>query len=161
MIIDIKRSVIKIQLRRFITIFLFIALILAFLLTGIVHERLWGLTKYKWSMIIAGLYILVLIIDNLLEPYYIYFNDEGKKIILRFFSLGFFNRKKSSIEIPKDQLSGFEIKKSLFGLKQKLVLIQQVKNINAKYPAVCLWALSSTEKDNLLKALSSYSKKEK
>jgi hypothetical protein len=156
MVIDIKRTVIKIQLRRFITVLLFIAIIV-FLLTGIVKEKLWELSKYQWSMFVAALYLLTLIIDNVLEPYYIYYSDEGKKIIFRYFSLGFFNRRKSSIEIPKEQFVGFRIEKSLFGFKEKIILMQHVKNIDAKYPSVSLWALSKTEKHNLTESLKSHS----
>ncbi len=155
MVIDIKRTVIRIQLRRFVVVILFL-IIIVFLLTGLVKEMLWGLSKYQWSMIVAALYLLNLIIDNLLEPYYIYYSDEGKKIILRYFSLGFFNRRKNSIEIPKDQFAGFQADKSLFGIKEKIILLQHVKNIDAKYPPVSLWALSKTEKHNLKESLKSY-----
>lgn len=153
MIIDLKRTVIKVQLRRFITLIVFVIFILIVMLTLDLKQSYFGLSKYQWSIVIAAIYVVSVIYQALLELNYIYFNDQGDRIILRYFSMSFYNNKKQTIEIPRESFSGYEIKTSLAGLKQKLILYQRFKNKNAKYPAVSISALNKIQKKNLFAAL--------
>jgi hypothetical protein len=157
MTINIQRTVIKIQLRRFLVVIVFVTLILAILLMGLIKDTFIYLTKYQWSLILAIGYLIYTAIDNYLEPYYIYFNDESSRIILRFFSLGLFNKRKQVIEIPKNEFVGFEVKTSFFHRKEKIILIRRVRNQNARYPAVSLSALSKQERKWLYGALNKIS----
>jgi hypothetical protein len=153
MIIDLKRTVIKIQLRRFITLFVFMIFIILVIFLLDVKQSYFGLSKYQWAIVISGLYVAFVIYQAILELNYIYFNDQGDRIILRYFSMSFYNSKKQSIEIPIESFSGYEIRTSFAGLKQKLVLYERIKNTDAKYPAVSLSALSKNQKENLFAAL--------
>jgi hypothetical protein len=156
MIIDLKRTVIKIQLRRFITLIAFVIVIIFIMLLGSLKDIYLGLTKYQWAMIVSVLYIIFAIYESLLDFNYIYFNDEGNKILFRYFSMSFFNRKKQSIEIPKEFFGGYTVEKSLAGIKQKLTLYQRIKDKNAKYPSVSITALSKMQTSDLLKTLDKY-----
>jgi hypothetical protein len=153
MIIDLKRTVLKIQLRRFITLLVLVIIILALLSVLDSNESYLGLTKYQWLIIVCAIYVLSTLYQAFLDLNYIYFSDQGDKIILRYFSMSFFNNKKQTIEIPKQSFSGYELKLVFAGLKQKLILYERVKNADAKYPGVSLTALSSAQKRNLLAAL--------
>jgi hypothetical protein len=153
MIIDLKRTVIKIQISRFITLIVLVIFLLILMIMLDIKQTYFGLSKYQWSIIVAGIYVVYVIYQGILEPYYIYFSDQGEKIILRYFSMSFYNDKKHTIEIPKESYSGYEVKRSLVGLKEKLILLERIKNTDAKYPAVSLSALSKTQKRNLIEAL--------
>ena len=156
MTIDIQRTVIKIQLRRFITIIIFTLGALIIMLGGSLQHNFMGITKYQWALIVGVFYALVATIEAILELNYIYFSNTDDKIVLRYFSMGFFNRRKHSIEIPIDRFSGYILKKSFWGIKKKLVLIQRIKNVDAKYPPVSITALKKEELKRILHTLDGY-----
>jgi len=153
MIIDIQRTVIKTQLRRFLTLIAFMAVAATIILIGSLGDNFLGISKYRWALIVMGIYVLSLIVEAFFELNYIYFSDEDDKIILRYFSMSMFNRQKNSIEIPKKVFSGYEIRKSIFGLKKKIVLLQRLKDRDVKYPAVSLTGLNADELQLLTKIL--------
>ncbi len=153
MIIDLKRKVIKIQLRRFITLIVFIVLVLLVLLMLDYNQKYFGLSRYQLAIIFAAIYVAFVIYQAILELNYIYFSDQGDRIILRYFSMSFYNDKKQSIEIPKEAFCGYEIRTSLGGLKKKLILYERVNNKDAKYPPVSISALSKNQILNLIAAL--------
>jgi hypothetical protein len=156
MVIDIQRTVIKTQLRRFLTLIAFMIVAAAIILIGSLMENFLGITKYRWALIVAGIYIISIIIEALFELNYIYFSDEDDLIVLRYFSMSMFNRQKNSIEIPKKVFRGYQIEKSFFGLKKKIVLLQRLKDRDVKYPAVSVTGLNANEFQLLIKTLDKY-----
>lgn len=158
MIIDIQRTVIKTQLRRFLTLIGCMVLVVAIMIIGGIRNELLGINTYKWALIIGGVYVVSLILEAFLELNYIYFSDEDDQIILRYFSMSMFNRQKNSIEIPKDVFRGYAIKKSIFGLKKKIILFQRLKVSDVKYPAVSITGLNANELQLLVKTLDRYKK---
>jgi hypothetical protein len=153
MVIDIQRTVIKTQVRRFITMLVFVAIMIFVMLTGNSQETYLGITKYKWAVIISALYLGAALIEALIDYNYIYFSDEGDRIVLRYFSMSFFNRKKNSIEIPNKDFKSYTIEKKYGGVKEYLTLIQNFKGKDAKYPAVNISALSRKQKEKLIDSL--------
>jgi len=156
MTIDIQRTVIKTQLRRFITIILFTVIVLIIILGGSLRNDFLGINKYQWALIAGAVYLIAILAESMLDLNYIYFSDNDNKILLRYFSMSFLNKKKNSIEIPIDRFSDYILTKSLGGLKKKIILVQRIKNVDAKYPAVSLSALNKEQLDSLLAALAKY-----
>lgn len=159
MIIDIRRTVIKKKLRSFFTTIAVILIIVLFLFTNFYKEEMFNIDKTLLIIIISALYILTIIFNVIRDFNYIYFNDDGEKIVFRYFSLSIFTQKKSSIEIPKGSFAGYKIEKSLIGLIEKIVLLQQLERKIARYPAVSITALNSQQKKNLINSLNKYSRK--
>ncbi len=156
MTIDIQRTVIKNQLRRMITIIVYALIIMLIMLVGNFKDEILGIGKVQWALIVTAIFTVSWIVEGMLELNYIYFCDNDEFIVFRYFSMSFLNHKKNSIEIPKDRFSGYIIQKSLGGFKTKIILKQHIKDIDAKYPAVSLTALSKNELSKLLKALDKY-----
>ncbi|UCH14173.1 MAG: hypothetical protein JSV22_13855 [Bacteroidales bacterium] len=159
MIIDIRRTVIKKKLRSFFTTIAVILIIVLLLFTNVYKEEMLNVNKTLLTVIIAGLYILTIIFNVIRDFNYIYYNDDSEKIVFRYFSLSIFTQKKSSIEIPKSSFAGYKIEKSLIGLIEKIVLLQQLERKIARYPAVSITALNSQQKKNLIDSLNKYSGK--
>lgn len=159
MILDIRKTVLKKKFRSFYTTLFFLIIIAVLLISNLYYNEIAGIDKYELSIILAGIYILSVLINTLRNYFYIYYNDEGDKLILRFFSLSLFTSKKSAIEIRKRDLAGYQVKKQLFGLRENLILFQVTRGGTAKYPPVSITALSIKEKNSLLNSLSAYSKK--
>jgi hypothetical protein len=157
MTIDKQKKVIAIQLRRMITMVLFALLIIIILLSH--NLSILGLTKYDIALVITGIYFMSIIFESLYEFNFIYFSDIKKTLMLRYFSLSYLNQKKHSIEMPLAELSGFELKVSFYGMKQKLILYRKIKDKEAKYPPVSISILNKQEKEQLIAALNHYKNK--
>ncbi len=159
MIIDTRKKVIAIQLRRMITLIVFAILLTTILIVGKMPNTFLGLNKNNWALVVVVILIASIVLENTLQLNYIYFNDEKEKIIFRFFSLGYFNRSKQSIEIPKKEFLKCETHEYLKGYK-KTITFHQVRNQKeAKYPPVSVSILSKTEFSNLVNRLGSYKEK--
>jgi len=156
--IDSKKSVINIQLRRLLTLVGFIAVTLAVLLLTKLPNTVLGLNKYHWGIVIGCLYILTIVVDVFWEYAYIFYSDEGEQIIIRYFSLGYFNHKKQSIEIPKSEFVSFVLKESLGGRKRKLSLRRYYKNAEAQYPPISLSILTKNEYAAVMLSLNQHTK---
>lgn len=151
MVIDIKRTVIRTQLRRLITLVLVVMVILMMMLLGSMQNDFLGVNKYQWGLIIGIVYIFALITEGFFELNYIYFSDEEDKIVFRYFSMSIFNRRKNSIEIPKDHYGGYEIIESFGGIKKQVTFYHKLKKEKAKYRPVSITSLNK-EQFNLLTA---------
>jgi hypothetical protein len=156
MIIDLQRTVIKTQLRRFITLIVFVIIIIFILLTGDQRVTKFGLNKYHWAIVVAALYFGSSLIESVLNFNYIYYSDDGDLIILRYFSMSFFNNKKNLIQIPKEHFLGYKIFDAYNGYKKTLILYQDFNGKEAKYPAVNISALSREQRDTIFKSLDRY-----
>lgn len=123
------------------------------MLTGNSQVKYIGLTKYQWSVVISIIYLGVAILESYLNFNYIYYSDEGDRIVLRYFSMSFFNSKKNSIEIPNKDFKGYTLEKKFGGYKEYLTLIQDFKGKDAKYPAVNITALNQKQRSKLITSL--------
>jgi hypothetical protein len=151
--IDIQRTILKKNLRAFIIAIVFVVLISLLLITYIYEDQLFGLTKYHLAIFFASVYVLYMVFNTLRQFHYVYFSDAGERIVLRYFPMGAFTYKKHSIEIGKSEFTGYEIKKQLFGLREKLILKAKTGKGLAKYPPVSISALTRKEKESLIRAL--------
>jgi hypothetical protein len=156
MIIDLQRTVIKIQLRRFITLIIFVALIIFILLMGDKTIEYFGLTKYQWAIVVSVLYFGSSLVESLLGLTYIYYSDDDIYILFRYFSMRFFNNRKNSIQIPKEDFLGYKIVDKFGGLKKYIILYQDFKGKEAKYPAVNIFSLTKVQREALLRSLDRY-----
>ncbi|MGD2035482.1 MAG: hypothetical protein PVF73_10525 [Bacteroidales bacterium] len=156
MVIDIKRTVIRTQLRRLITIILFTLIILLVVLTGNVQNTFIGINKYQWALILALVYSISIIFESALEMNYIYFADKDDIIMLRYFSMSLFSKKKNSIEIPKKAFGGYQLIISLWGMKKRIILYHKIKDKEAKYPPVSISSLNKKQINQLTLTLDKY-----
>ena len=152
MILDTRRSVIKLKVRIFIAAIIFIVVITIILFTSTYEETFLGMNKYKWSIDVAALYILIIIFNSFRNYNYIYFNDEQERISFKFFSLSVFNQRKNAIEIPRKDFAGYVFKEKYGGLIRHIVLKQKVKSRVAEYPKISLTILTNNELTELLSA---------
>lgn len=91
-------------------------------------------SDYAICFTISGIVLLAHIILLIINPSYLYFNDEGKKIVIRTVSAYPLFRKYREYPFPKSSLASFAIKKSLFGLKKTLCLKINAIDTNTKQP---------------------------
>jgi hypothetical protein len=156
MLIDNQKKTIGLRLRNLLFLILYGSIIILVYTTTFLDEPYKFLTKNLLSILLTIIFFSYYVYYYILDLNYIYFNDAGQKIIIRFYSLRPLSSNKNSIEILKTDLYKFEIIEKLFGLKEKLVIYQKTKSGIAKYPPICLSALNNEEKTKLQEALKKY-----
>lgn len=157
--IDNQHNTYRIWLGRMIMTIVFTLIIVVIIfLPWFDNSRLW-LNKYYIIIGISVIYIVINLYNSLKRPCYVSYSDHGEMLVVRYYHLSLFTAKKHSIEIPKQQLVRFELKKFLFGSQQKLILYQHFRNKIAKYPPISLSALPKQKQEKLLHSLNSYVKK--
>jgi hypothetical protein len=158
--IDNENRVVKIQVLKYIYAILILTL-LGVLYTTTIEEftiKYLGLSNPAIMVIFIAAYLAFYFYHLAIKTSYLFFSDEGYKIIIRFYPLRPINPKKSSIEIPKNQFYKFSVIKSF--LKEEVIVFQKNGSQVMKYPAFSLKGLSKEERSRLLTALEGYVQKE-
>lgn len=157
MTFDNSRTIIKVRIRLFaVTVILIAYFILAYA-AELIRFPLLGLDDRVWTIFLAGLWLLFILIPLFLNYQYVFFSDDTEKIIIRYFNAGLIGGRKNSVEIDKRAFSGYQLQTKFFGLNTSIILFQKFSEGVAKYPPVYISALTESEKTKLFKALSSYS----
>jgi hypothetical protein len=110
-----------------------------------------------WAIaIILLLYILFSGYFYLRRASYFSYNDEGKKIIIRYFLLRPFKAPKISIEVNKSEFYRFTIEKKF--LRRELNIFVRNGNKVSRYPAISISSLTGKQLEQLVAALNGYVK---
>jgi hypothetical protein len=141
------------RLRGLFTAFIFSTIILVILIVEYFDESHLGISRGYLLLFFSVIYFAIIVYNYLRDYYYIFFNDETSKVVLRYYSMRPLSQTKRSIEIPRGSFSKYEIQNSLFGIKEKIIIYQKVKTGVYKYPPVSITALSPAEKDQFIQAL--------
>ena len=152
MTIDLTRRVIQVQLSRFISSIIFLILEAA-LLFFLKFEIFGFLNNRLLATVLLILFLVYKVVERILELNFIHFSDKDDAIIFRYFSMSYFSKQKSSIEINKAQFGGYEIKKTFFGYKKLITFVHTVGTKSAKYKPVSISALNKEEYQKLIKSL--------
>jgi glucan phosphoethanolaminetransferase (alkaline phosphatase superfamily) len=109
--------------------------------------------KHIFEIVSSIIFVLGVIYFVIMRFYYIYFNNEGLKIILRYMILQPLSHGNYSIEIAKRDFSRYEIKSRYFGLQKSLILYAKTPQGEAKYKPVSLSSLRKREFEALIQSL--------
>lgn len=134
------------------------AMIIVIRVTPLFRPELLGISQFQWIYVVAGAYLLIIVISWFRGLNYFYFDDKGDKIVIRYYPIRPLGRKKKAIQIPKISFAGFEIRRTSLGLKKVLILKQHVKKSVAKYPPIGITSLTRAELEMLEKQLSVYTR---
>lgn len=153
MVIDKQKKAINLTLRKMLMAIIFASLVILILFSGWFDKPVLGIEKLYWVIIVSALYLIYILIMMIRELHYVFYSDQGNRIVLRFYSLSPFTRRKSSIEIPKSLLGKYEYRKSWLGLKKHLILYQKVKGTLARFTPVSITSLTPAERKQVLASL--------
>ncbi|MFN8208437.1 MAG: hypothetical protein U0T82_13660 [Bacteroidales bacterium] len=158
MTVDITRTAIRVRVQNLLITLLFSALIIIVLLSNFFNSPILGLSRGMIILLLAVIYFLYAAYGLLLDRYYVFLNDDGQKIVFRYYSMRPLSQLKHSIEIPKGNFKGYEINYNRLGFIPRIVLFQQQKSGIFKYPPVSLSALSKKELDQVERLLDKYAR---
>lgn len=159
MIIDIDKTIIRKTKGKFIALMVLVVVICVLLFVPFRNDLIKGLSNNMLAIFFAVAYMIFALYESFRNYNYIYYNDESDKIVLRFFSPAMFTSKKNSIEIPKKEFGGYELKSFFMRYRESLVLFKNTHKGLAKYPPVSITALSEEERYALLFSLNALKKK--
>jgi hypothetical protein len=159
MTIDNLNAIMKDRKLMYISTILLITVLCFVLFTDFFDEPVLGIARVYYVILAFLIYIGFYTLRFLKNPSYISFNDEGSKIIIKYFSLRPFMQQKKTIEIPKDSFVKFETIKNPGGLSESVILYQKINKNIAKYPPISLAAFKKEEQEKLLKALEDLQRK--
>ena len=150
MIIDIKRTILRKSVSKFIVLIVMAILLCVLLFIPFQKNFIRGVENSLLAVFIAVSYVIYAVYEAFRNYNYVYFSDESDKLVLRFFAPNFFTSKKNSIEIPKREFSGYTIQSFFMGYREQIILMRRTTKGIANYPPVSLTALSNAEKHDLL-----------
>jgi hypothetical protein len=159
MIIDIDKTIIRRTKGKFIALLILVVVICVLLFVPFRRDLFNGLSNNLLAIFFAVSYMIFALYETFRNYFYIYYNDESDKIVLRYFSPALFTSKKNSIEIFKKDFAGYELKSFFMRYRENLILMKNTSKGIAKYPAVSITALSNEERYSLLSSLNALKKK--
>ncbi|MCK4880579.1 MAG: hypothetical protein KAS82_07965, partial [Bacteroidales bacterium] len=151
--VDNQRNTYRIWLIRLVMTIVFTLAILLIVFLPWFDKTVFWLTKYHVVIFISAAYVIVNWINFMKRPFFVSYNDQGEMIVVRYYPLSLFTSRKHSIEIPKKQFVKYELKPFLFGTQHKLILVQNFRNKEAKYPPISLSALEKEDREKMLQSL--------
>ncbi len=154
--IDNKRNIYRIWISRLVMTIVFALLILVLIFISWFDDLASGISKYHLMILVSGIYVGISWVNFLKRPFFVSYSDQGEMLVVRYYPVSMFNSRKNSIEIPKKQFAKFELKKFLFGKQQKLILVQNFRGKEAKYPPISLSALDREDREKMIESLGKY-----
>ena len=156
MLIDNQRNTYRVWLSRLVLTIVFALIILAIVFLPWFDESENWLTKYHVAIFISAIYIIVNWINFLKRPYFVSYNDQGEKIVVRFYPVSMFTNRKNSIEIPKQHFVKYELKPFLLKTQHYLILHQNFRGKLVAYPRISLSAMEKKDREKMLASLDKY-----
>ncbi len=150
MILDIKKTIIRKNLASFITTLIILLIIVVLLFVPFRNDLFKGLSNNLLAAFVAAAYVIRAVYNSFRNYNYIYFNDESDKLVLRYFAPTIFTTRKNSIEIPKKEFAGYELKSFFMRYREGLILKRRTAKGIAIYPPVSITALNNDERYALL-----------
>lgn len=158
--IENENTVVRIQVLKSLFAIIVLSLIGVLYTTNIEPYSLkyLGLSNQGISLLIVLAYFIFYFYHLAVKTSYLFFTDEGFKIIIRFYPLKPINPKKSSIEIEKNQFYKFTYKKTIF--REEVTVYQKMGKHISKFPSFSLKGLKKEQKARLFLTLQKYQQEE-
>ena len=154
--IDNQKNTYRIWLSRLVMTVVFSLIILAIVFLPWFDETEFWLSKYHVAIFISAIYIIVNWINFLKRPYFVSYNDQGEKIVVRFYPVSMFTNRKNSIDIPKQHFVKYELKPFLLKTQYYLILHQNFRGKVVAYPRISLSAMDKEDREKMLLSLDKY-----
>jgi len=159
MTFDNSKTIIGFRLKLFIATIILLAYFLLVYVAKLIKFPLLGMGDNFWTILLVACYLALLFLPMILNYQYIYFSDDGDKIIFRYFTSGIISGSKNSVEIDKKTFTYYKVEKRLLGLVQSIILFQRLKEGVAKYPPIYISSLKREERNKIYRSLNAMTQK--
>jgi hypothetical protein len=159
MTFDNSKTIISLRIWLFFATVLLIAWLIVAFIAKLIDFPLLGLSETVWTLILVGIYLVILLLPMVRNTQFVFFSDEGENIVFKYFLAGIVGGKKNSISIPKHAFAGYKPEKKNLGLASSIILFQKIGQGIAKYPPIHITAIPKEQKEKMLSLLDRYSPK--
>ena len=104
-------------------------------------------------LILSLVYLYLVLKPQILKYQFLFVSDEGGKLEIKYYNLGFFPGSHKSFVFPKKEFHKFEVTRSFFKLREQIHIYRKVARKIVKYPPLSLSGLKPTEKNKLFTLL--------
>ncbi len=154
-----SKTIIGFRLKLFIATIILIAYFLLAYVAKLIKFPLLGMGDNFWTILLVACYVVLLFLPMILNYQYIYFSDDGDKIIFRYYTSGIISGSKNSVEIDKKTFTYYKVEKRLLGLVQSIILFQRLEEGVAKYPPIYISSLKKEESNKIYRSLNALTQK--
>ena len=92
--LDNQRNTYRVWLSRLVMSMVFALIILAIVFLPWFDESEFWLTKYHVAIFISSIYIIVNWVNYMKRPYFVSYNDQGEKLVVRYYPISMFTSRK-------------------------------------------------------------------
>lgn len=156
MTFDNSKTIIGVRIKLFAATVIFLAYVALTYAAKLIKFPLLGLSDTVWTLILVAIYLIIVFMPMILNYQFVFFSDEGEKIVFRYFTAGIVGGKKNSVEINKQAFKGYKTESKYFGLVRSVILLQKIGEGIAKYPPVYISALNREQQSKLFATLNKY-----
>jgi hypothetical protein len=154
MTFDNSKTIINVRIKLFIATVILLAYVAITYVAKLIKFPLLGVSDTAWTVVLVAIWLIIAFFPMILNYQFVFFSDEGEKLVFRYFIAGIVSGKKNSVEINKSTFAGYKTESRFFGLIKSITLFQQMGQGVAKYPPVYISALSKEQKSKLFLSLS-------
>ncbi|OFY60556.1 MAG: hypothetical protein A2V50_05810 [Bacteroidetes bacterium RBG_19FT_COMBO_42_10] len=159
MTFDNSKTIIGVRIKLFIATVLLLAYIALTYAAKLIKFPLLGLSDTAWTVILVAIWLIIAFWPMILNYQFVFFSDEGEKLVFRYFIAGIVSGKKNSVEINKRTFAGYKTESRFFGLIKSIILFQKMGQGVATYPPVYISALTHEQQSKLFASLKTYAPK--
>lgn len=146
MIVHNQLNTAKIHIFFILSFSLFIITLILFLLIGEIQ-------RHPAIIILPAIFFLAYLFLHFMNYQFLYFSNNGKNIIVKYFYIHPFMQTKKIFEFPAHTLAKFQIRSSFFNMKHKLDLYVLTDKGLAKYPSISLSLTNKKQRHRIHESL--------
>lgn len=158
MLIENTNTAMRIWVRNMIsTIVLSVSLVLLYM-AHLLKEPVWGIGQFEVTIFLCLVYFLIILPTIILKYQFVYISLEENKLSVKYYTIGFIPGARRSFEFPVSEFYKYELEKSLFKLRENIILFRKVKKGVVKYPPISLTGLKEKQRTQLITFFTGLSK---
>jgi len=159
MTFDNSKTIISVRIKLFAATVLFLVYVGLVYAAKLIKFPFLGMSDTVWTVILVALWLIIAFYPMILNYQFVFFSDEGEKLVFRYFTSGIVSGKKNSVEINKRDFAGYQTESRFLGLVKNIILLQKIGLGVAKYPPVWISALSKEQRSKLFTSLNTFAPK--
>ncbi|MCX6301512.1 MAG: hypothetical protein NTW82_04965 [Bacteroidia bacterium] len=159
MTFDNSKTIINVRIKLFITTVILLAYVALTYVAKLIKFPVLGISDTACTVVLVAIWLIIAFFPLILNYQFVFFSDEGEKLVFRYFISGIVSGKKNSVEINKRTFAGYKTESRFFGLVKSIILFQQMGQGVAKYPPVYISALTKEQKSKLFFSLNTFAPK--
>jgi len=158
MLVENTNTAMRIWVRNLIsTIVLTVSLILLYM-AHLLKEPVFGVGRFELTIFLCIVYLFLVLPSIVLKYQFVYFSLEENILSVKYYTIGFIPGTKKSFEFPASEFYKFELEKSLFTIRENIILFRKVKKGLAKYPPISLTGLKEKQRNQVITLFTGLSK---